>query len=81
MYRFELGNSQELWDVVCYQIDKALRAWDVDYSISEDKTPATYSEKLEKMMAAFEEVYPDKGFMLVIDEMLSYLKDAVNQQN
>ena len=25
-------------------------------------------------MAAFEEKYPDKGFMLVIDEMLSYLK-------
>jgi hypothetical protein len=74
VYRFELGNTQDLWDVVCYQMDKALKAWEVDYSISEDKTPDTYSEKLEKMMAAFEAKYPDKGFMLVIDEMLSYLK-------
>ena len=65
---------QELWDIVCYQIDKALAAWGVDYSISEDTTPATYSEKLQLMMAAFEEVHEGKGFMLVIDEMLSYLK-------
>lgn len=74
VYRFELGNNQELWDIVCYQIDKALAAWEVDYSISDDTSPATYSEKLQLMMAAFEEAYPDKGFMLVIDEMLSYLK-------
>lgn len=74
VFRFELGNNQELWDIICYQIDKALVAWGVDYSISGDNSPATYSEKLQLMMAAFEEVYPDKGFMLVIDEMLSYLK-------
>ena len=74
VYRFELGNNQELWDIVCYQIDKALAAWGVDYSISEDTTPATYSEKLQLMMAAFEEVHEGKGFMLVIDEMLCYLK-------
>lgn len=74
VYRFELGNSQELWDIVTYKIDMALQQWGIDYSISDDQTPATFSEKLEKMMAAFEECYPDKGFMLVIDEMLSYLK-------
>lgn len=74
VYRFELGNNQELWDIVCYQIDKALAAWGVNYSISDDTSPATYSEKLQLMMAAFEEVYDGKGFMLVIDEMLSYLK-------
>ncbi|WP_106830576.1 DUF6079 family protein [Parabacteroides pacaensis] len=74
VYRFELGNHQELWDIITYKIDIALEQWDVDYSISDDNTPASYSEKLERMMAAFEEKYPDKGFMLVIDEMLSYLK-------
>lgn len=74
VYRFELGNSQELWDIVTYKIDTALEEWDVNYSISDDNSPKSYSEKLEAMMAAFEEKYPDKGFMLVIDEMLSYLK-------
>lgn len=74
VYRFELGNSQELWDVITYKIDLALEEWGVDYSISDDDSPRTYSEKLELMLAAFEEKYPDKGFMLVVDEMLSYLK-------
>lgn len=75
VFRFELGNNQELWDIVTYKIDNALQQWGVDYRISDDdRRGASYSEKLEQMMAAFEEVYPDKGFMLVIDEMLSYLK-------
>ena len=72
--RFELGHNQELWDIVTYKIDTALSEWGVDYSISDDDSPKSYSEKIESMMAAFEEKYPDKGFMLVIDEMLSYLK-------
>lgn len=74
VYRFELGNTQELWDIITYRIDEALAQWDVDYSISDDVSPASYTDKLQKMMAAFEEKHPDKGFMLVIDEMLSYLK-------
>lgn len=74
VYRFELGNTQELWDIITYRIDEALKQWGVDYCISDDKSPASYTDKLQKMMAAFEEKYPDKGFMLVIDEMLSYLK-------
>lgn len=74
VYRFELGNSQELWEVITYKIDSALQTWGVDYSISDDTSPRSYSEKLELMMDAFEEKYPDKGFMLVVDEMLAYLK-------
>lgn len=74
VYRFELGNTQELWDIITYRIDEALEQWGVDYCISDDDSPASYTDKLQKMMAAFEEKYPDKGFMLVIDEMLSYLK-------
>src|SRR5690554_2861962 len=74
VYRFELGHNQELWDIITYKIDSALAQWGVEYSISGDDSPKSYSEKTECMMAAFEEKYPEKGFMLVIDEMLSYLK-------
>lgn len=71
---FELGATTDLWTLVCNQIDLAFTHWGIDYSISDDKTPDMYADKLERMMAAFEDQYPDKGFMLVIDEMLSYLK-------
>ncbi len=71
---FELGSTSDLWTLVCNQIDLAFASWGINYSISEDKAPDMYGDKLERMMAAFEELYPDKGFMIVIDEMLSYLK-------
>lgn len=72
--RFELGNSQELWSIVCYQIDKYLRSVGIDYSISNAYPLEPYAVQLSRMMAHYEAKFPDKGFLLVIDEMLSYLK-------
>lgn len=72
--RFEMGNTQDLWDIICYQLDKFLAANGVDYSICNDNSLDPYYDKLRKMMAAFEEVHPNVGLMVVIDEMLSYLK-------
>lgn len=74
VHRFEIGNTQELWDVVCYQIDKFLSSVGVDYSISTECPLEPYQERLRRMMAHFEDKYPDKGFMFVIDEMLTYLR-------
>ena len=72
--RFELGNDDELWRIVCYQIDQQLKTWGMNYSISNDKLPDMYTDKLNRMMAQFENSFPNKGLMIVIDEMLSYLK-------
>ena len=72
--RFELGNDDELWKIVCYQIDRALKDFGVDYKLSSDITQDTYYDKLQRMMAYFEAAFPDKGLMVVIDEMLAYLK-------
>ena len=81
--RFELGNDQELWDIVCYRIDEGLKALGIDYSIAADTSLRSYAEKISVMMAFFEQKYPDHGLMIIIDEMLSYLKgrsgsDALN---
>lgn len=72
--RFELGNDQELWDIICYQIDKRLKDFGVNYSILADTSLDQYSVKLAKMMAHFEDKYPEHGLIIIIDEMLSYLK-------
>lgn len=72
--RFELGSDDELWRLVGYQIDKQFKDWDIDYSILKDDAPDMYSDKLGRMLAHFEKKYPDKGLMIVIDEMLAYLK-------
>lgn len=72
--RFEINSEKELWGIICYQIDKFLANLGVDYSLTNDTSFENNDVKLQKMMAAFEEKYPDKGLLLVIDEMLAYLK-------
>lgn len=71
--RFELGSTDELWNIVCEQIDDTIAAWGMNYSIAID-TKGMYRDRLNRLMAHFEEAFPGKGLMIVIDEMLSYLK-------
>ena len=72
--RFEINSEKELWGIICYQIDKFLAVNGIDYSLTADTSFENNDVKLQKMMAAFEEKFPDKGLLLVIDEMLAYLK-------
>lgn len=40
--RFEMGNTQDLWDIVCFQLDKFLAEQNVEYSIFNDSSLDTY---------------------------------------
>lgn len=71
--RFELGSTDELWNIVCEQIDDTIASWGMNYSIAADNK-GMYHDRLNRLMARFEESFPGKGLMIVIDEMLSYLK-------
>lgn len=71
--RFELGHTESLWEVITYKIENYLASIDVEFSF-EGHRAKSYSEKISLMVAAFEDKYPDKGFLVVIDEMLAYLK-------
>ena len=81
--RFELGNTESLWEVVTFQIENYLKTIGINFSF-DGHGPKPYYDKLQLMMAEFEEKFPDKGFLIVIDEMLAYLKgrstpDKLNQ--
>lgn len=81
--RFELGGTDSLWDFVTSKIEEYFASIGIDFSF-DGHGIITYADKLKIMMAEFEEKFPDKGFMLVIDEMLAYLKgrgasDKLNQ--
>lgn len=81
--RFELGNTESLWEVITFQIENYLISQGVNFSF-EGHGPKSYFDKIKLMMAEFEEKHPEKGFLIVIDEMLAYLKgrgtsDKLNQ--
>ena len=77
--RFELGNTESLWEVITYKIAGCFGEIGVDFSF-DGHGPKSYSEKLQLMMAEFEEKFPDKGFLIVIDEMLAYLKGRTSDK-
>ena len=77
--RFELGNSESLWEVITYKIENYFDELGVEFSF-DGHGPKSYFDKLQLMMAEFEEKYPDKGLLIVIDEMLAYLKGRASDK-
>lgn len=78
--RMEIGATKmELRDIVTQNIEKQLREWEIDFKfpavdqISENKT------SFEDLMAAFDQAFPGKGLLIVVDELLDYLRSR-NQQ-
>ena len=71
--RFEMQTQQNFWSIITYQLQQFLDINNVDYRF-DDNSLKMYGDQLDDMMAAFEDKYPDKGVMLVIDEVLSYLR-------
>lgn len=81
--RFELGNTESLWEIITFQLEQYLETLNISFTF-EGHGPKSYADKIQLMMAEFEEAYPDKGLLVVIDEMLAYLKgrsspDKLNQ--
>lgn len=71
--RFEVGTTKPLYELVFYRIENFLNDIGVDFHFNPNSKD-TYKEQLQQMMAAFEEVYPDKYLLVVIDELLEYLR-------
>jgi len=71
--RFEIGVDKSLKDILFAQIERFLEKEKVAYRFDEHSN-FSWKEQLGDMMAAFEAAFPDKHFLIVIDEMLEYLK-------
>ena len=79
--RTELGaTTMDFREFVCSQLEEALAGWGVDYRFPpRDKIP-NHKRAFEEMMAAFHEKHPDQGLLLVVDELLDYLKSRKDQE-
>ncbi len=79
--RTELGaTTMDFREFVCSQLEEALSGWGVDYRFPpRDKIP-NHKRAFEEMMAAFHERYPEQGLLLVVDELLDYLKSRKDQE-
>jgi hypothetical protein len=79
--RTELGSiTMDFRDFVVSQLEEALLSWDVPYRFpARDRIP-NHKGAFEDMMAAFHQRYPEHGILLVVDELLDYLRSRKDQE-
>lgn len=71
--RFELGSDAPLKDIFFDRIEMYLKKIGVTFAFDR-KSTLSWKELIQQMMATFEEKFPNYHFLIVIDEMLEYLK-------
>lgn len=78
--RAEIGSTtMRLRDVVCRHIEERLDQLDVDYRFPPASEAPNSKDSFAAMMAAFEASYPNQGLLLVLDELLDYLRTRNEQ--
>ena len=71
--RFEIGTDKPLKDIVFAQIERYLKKEGIDFTFDADSN-FSWKELIQQMISEFESTYPNQHFLIVIDELLEYLK-------
>ena len=78
--RMEIGAVEMgLREIILTTLTKGLAGMGVDFVFPEAHEITENKTSLENMMAAFHEKYPDHGLLLVVDELLDYLRSRKEQ--
>lgn len=79
--RTEIGaTTMSLRDILIAELEEHLEKANVHYSFPESGTISSHKRAFEEMMDAFHTVYPDHGLLLVVDELLDYLRTRKEQE-
>jgi hypothetical protein len=74
VHRIEISSQMSLRDIITQQLEVFLDKHGVSYSFPPADKVINNKVAFEEMMAAFAEVHPDHGVLLVVDEFLEYLR-------
>ena len=78
--RTEIGaTTMGLRDILATELQERLAAIGVTYSFPPAQDVPNNKRCFEEMMAAFHQSYPDHGLLLVVDELLDYLRTRRDQ--
>src|SRR5699024_10730872 len=79
--RTEIGSVQTSFrDIICGAIEDGLDDLGVTSTFPSAHEIRNNKDALIEMMAALHEVYPDHGLLLVVDELLDYLRGRKEQE-
>lgn len=73
--RTEIGSTKmTLRDIVVQKIEAYLEALEIDYTFPSMDEVSNNKDCFIEMMAEFQDMYPNKGFLVIVDELLDYLR-------
>ncbi|GEO01813.1 hypothetical protein NSE01_36450 [Novosphingobium sediminis] len=74
VHRIEISSQMSLRDIITQQLEVFLDKQGVSFSFPAADKVINNKAAFEEMMAAFAEVHPNHGVLLVVDEFLEYLR-------
>ncbi|MFB1485585.1 MULTISPECIES: DUF6079 family protein [unclassified Thiocapsa] len=74
VHRIEISSEMSLREIVTGELTLFLATLGVEFSFPPADQVVNNKAAFEQMMAAFAEVYPDQGVLLVVDEFLEFLR-------
>jgi len=79
--RTEIGaTTMPLRDILVSELEAHLEKFGVKYVFPEAGTITSHKRAFEDMMTRFGEVFPEHGLLLVVDELLDYLRTRKDQE-
>jgi len=79
--RAEIGSTtMSLRDILCSILEDRLEAMGVSYQFPDTSERHENKSAFLEMMAAFQAEFPDQGLLLVLDELLDYLRSRRDQE-
>ena len=78
--RTEIGTTtMSLREIVVAELEQHLADIGVSYTFPAASTVTNYKRAFHEMMEAFDRKYPGQGLLLVVDELLDYLRTRTDQ--
>lgn len=79
--RTEIGaTTMSLRDILVAELEEHLEKLGVEYVFPAAGTITSHKRAFEDLMARFGEVFPEQGLLLVVDELLDYLRTRKDQE-
>ncbi|MEI7825949.1 MAG: DUF6079 family protein, partial [Chlorobiaceae bacterium] len=79
--RTEIGaTTMSLRDILVSELEEHLDKFGVEYIFPEADTISSHKRSFEDMMEKFAQVYPEQGLLLVVDELLDYLRSRKDHE-
>ena len=79
--RTEIGaTTMSLRDILVAELEEHLASMGVSYGFPSISEVSSNKRSFEEMMSAFHQEFPDHGLLLVVDELLDYLRTRKDQE-